>query len=387
MTAPAESLPFTIAEFESRLARLRQLMSETGLDGLLVTGPENIYYLTGYHTTGYYVYQALLVPVTGDVRFIVRRLELENVQDLAWTGIGHAFGDSDSPLERTAEAVRAALGESARLGYEDHGWFFPDVMLRGLREALPRHQFRPAGALVEQARLLKSPAEVAHIRKAAGYAVAGLEAGIAAITDGASENDVAGAVYNGLARAGSEYVGSQPYVVTGPRSAHGHATFERHRLQRRQMVFLEIGGCHRRYGGAIMRSVSFGPPSDSLRRAADASLAALETVLATARPGVTSGEVDAAARKVVEQAGLAEHWHHRTGYSIGVGFPPGWGEGHIFDLKAGDRRELQAGMCFHTVPMLLIPEIGAVGFSATFTVTAQGCEVLAESPRELRVAG
>jgi Xaa-Pro dipeptidase len=112
---------------------------------------------------------------------------------------------------------------------------------------------------------------------------------------------------------------------------------------------------------------------------------ALETIIGAIRPGVTSGSVDEAGRGVVERAGLAEHWLHRTGYSIGVGFPPGWGEGHIFDLKPKDDRRLAAGMTFHLVPLLLLPGTGAMGFSETVLVTRTGCEVLTRVPRRLLV--
>jgi Xaa-Pro dipeptidase len=122
-----------------------------------------------------------------------------------------------------------------------------------------------------------------------------------------------------------------------------------------------------------------------LRKAANAVLGALDALLAAVRPGVTSGEIDRAGRSVVEKAGLDQYWLHRTGYSIGIGFPPGWGEGHIMDLKPGDPRPLQPGMTFHTVPMIGIPGLGAIGFSETWAVTEHGAEVLTKTPRRLHV--
>ncbi|MDP6108359.1 MAG: aminopeptidase P family protein, partial [Candidatus Brocadiia bacterium] len=78
-------------------------------------------------------------------------------------------------------------------------------------------------------------------------------------------------------------------------------------------------------------------------------------------------------------------WLHRTGYSIGIGFPPGWGEGHVMDIKPDDKRPLRVGMVFHTVPMVLLPGLGAVGVSETWAVTRGGVEVLTDTPRVLRV--
>ena len=387
-TATADyGYPFTIEEFKARLKQVRDGMKAAGIDILLVTGPENIYYLSGYRTTGYYIYQALAVPLDGDPQFVVRALEFTNVEGLSWIKTGYKVEDTESYFEATANCIDKMGGAKARIGYDDGGFFLPASILDGLRERMKGATFVPDGGLVEKSRMIKSPQEIAYIRQASAYAVAGMEAGIAHTRAGVSENDIAGETYNALVRAGSEYVGSQPYVVTGRRSALGHATFERQVVQPGDDVFFEVGGCIYRYGGAIMRSVSVGKPSAEFQRAADAVLGALDAILNAAKPGVTSGEVDRAGRSVVEKAGFGDRWHHRTGYSIGIGFPPGWGEGHIMDLKPDDDRPLQAGMAFHTVPLLLMPEIGSVGFSETFAITESGCEVLTDTPRELRVAG
>jgi Xaa-Pro dipeptidase len=381
----AEDLPFTPAEYRARLARVRGLMRDGGVDVLLLTGPENIYYLSGYQTTGYYVYQALVVPAAGEPQFVVRKLEMTNVQALSWLKRGIGIDDTEDPLEVTLRALREAGGGDARIGYEDRGFFLPPAILDGLRGGLPTARFVAASGIVEACRVVKSPAEIAYIRQAAHAAGAGVRAGLAEVRPGRTENDVAGAIYAGMLRAGSEYPSSQPYVVTGPRAALGHASYAGHWLRRGHLVYIETGGCIKRYGGAVMRMVSVGPPSAETRRLARVVIEALEAIIAAIRPGVSSGAVDEAGRAIVERAGLGKHWLHRTGYSIGIGFPPGWGEGHILDLKPHDERRLAAGMTFHLVPLLLLPGTGAMGFSETVLVTPTGCEVLTGVPRRLLV--
>lgn len=377
--------PFKVAEFRQRLANVRMEMKKAGIDILLVTGPENIYYLTGYRTTGYYVYQALAVPLTGGPQFVVRKIEFTNVEGLSWIKEGYGVADTESYFDATANCLEAMGGGSARIGFDDQGFFLPAAILDGLRGRMRKATFVPTGGLVERYRMIKSPAEIEYIRQASATAVAGMEAGIAMTRPGVTENDIAGEVYNAMTRAGSEYVSSQPYIVTGPRSALGHASFERQRVKKGDQVFFEVGGCIYRYGGSIMRTVSVGKPSAKLRKAADAVIGAHDALLAKARPGVTAGEVDRAARSVVEKAGLGHRWLHRTGYSIGIGFPPGWGEGQIMDIKPDDKRPLRVGMVFHTVPMVLLPDLGAVGVSETWAVTRGGVEVLTDTPRVLRV--
>jgi Xaa-Pro dipeptidase len=141
----------------------------------------------------------------------------------------------------------------------------------------------------------------------------------------------------------------------------------------------------KRYGAPIMRTVSIGKPSSELARISDVMVRALEALLMAVRPGVTSGSVDRAARTIVEDAGLGGYWLHRTGYSMGVSFPPTWGEGEIMDIKAGDPRVLEPGMVFHTVPWVLIPRLGCIGNSETWIVTEHGAEVVTKTPRQLRV--
>jgi Xaa-Pro aminopeptidase len=378
-------LPFTIAEYQGRLAMVRALMQDRDLDCLFVTGPENIYYLSGYQTTGYYVYQALLVPRDGDPRFVVRKFETTNVQGLSWLKSAVGLEDWEDPLDGTQRALSACGAAEGRIGFEDRGFFLPPAILDGLRGRLSRATFVPASGIVERCRLIKSPAEVDYVRRAAAAAVAGMKAGIAEIRPGRTENHVAGAIYGGMLKAGSEYASSQPYVVTGARAALGHASWAGHRIRSEDTVYIEVGGCVRRYGGAIMRMVAVGPPSVEAKRTAGVMVKALDAIIGAIKPGTTSGAVDGAGRRIVEEAGLGKYWLHRTGYSIGLGFPPGWGEGHIFDLKPHDDRRLEAGMTFHLVPLLLIPDTGAMGFSETVLVTRTGCEVLTRIPRRLVV--
>ena len=314
------SYPFSLDEYQDRLARVRSAMQAKNIDLLLVTGPENIYYLTGYRTTGYYIYQALVVPLSGDPQFVVRKLEFPNVQALSWIKSGHQVADTENPLDATAACIQTIGGARARVRLRGPRILLPAAILDGLRERLSQVPFVPASGVVEGARMIKSPREIEYVRLAAAAAVAGIEAGFGAIRPGRTENEVAGAVYAAMVGAGSEYPSSQPYVVTGPRSALGHASFERKEIKSADIVFMEVGGSWFRYGGAIMRTLSVGPPSPELRKAANAVLGALDALLAAVRPGVTSGEIDRAGRSVVEKAGLDQYWLHRTGYSIGIGF-------------------------------------------------------------------
>ncbi|WP_407193166.1 M24 family metallopeptidase [Bradyrhizobium sp. STM 3566] len=358
-------------------------MAEVTIDVLLVTVPENIFYLSGYRTTGYYVAQCLVIPIAGDPYFVVRNMEFPNVKKLSWLKDGYPVPDIANYGDELASRIRDITEKGSRIGFEEQGFFLPPALLATIRNSLVDRKLVPTSGIVEQARRIKSLQELAYMSMAAKAADAGMEAGVEAIVAGRTENHVAGVAYLGMMLAGGEYPSSSPYVVAGPRSALGHSTSERGVIKRGDVVYLEVGGCWFRYGAAIIRTVSVGRPASELQKAADTALGALNAMLDFAKPGVSSGAVDAVGRGIVERAGLAKFWPHRAGYSIGIGFPPGWGEGHIIDLKPLDPRILEVGMTFHSVPVIYIPGLGAVGFSETWTLTSAGAQVLTNTARKL----
>jgi len=148
-------------------------------------------------------------------------------------------------------------------------------------------------------------------------------------------------------------------------------------------VYMEAGGTHQRYNCMLSRTVIVGRPDREWTRMAEASRDALEAAKAAIRPGVTSHDVDRAARAVMNQAGLGRYFTHRTGYSIGIGLPPDWGEGRIMSINENDPTVLEAGMCFHLIPDLKLVHQGGVVFSESVAVTETGHERLTDFPLEV----
>jgi Xaa-Pro dipeptidase len=381
----AKELSFTVDEYRDRIERLRLAVAERGCAGALVFTPENLTYLTGYRTPGYYGFQALVVPVEGEPMLVLRHFETENAA--RYGVIDHVVGvtDDSDPLARLVEAVRElGLAGEDPLGVELGSWFFTPRQVNALSAALSGTPLVDVGGTAEELRLVKSEAEIAHIRTACRQAEAGMLAGIGAVRPGVTENDVAAAAVAALVAAGCEYWSLPPFVCSGPRTAIPHATWAGRPLERGDVVYFELPGCSHRYGAGLMRTVVLGPPAEWQSRLAAASLAGLEAAIAAIRPGVPASAVDAACRAEVAAAGFDEGFRHRTGYSIGVNFPPDWGEGHICHLKAGDDRPLEPGMVFHLVPQIFDGRRASIGFSETVLVTEDGCEVLTRFPRQFR---
>jgi Xaa-Pro dipeptidase len=376
---------FSAAEYARRLTGLRARMQAAGLDVLLVVVPENVFYLTGYETIGYSNFSLLLVRRDGEPLLFIREMERTVAETTTGLSELETFTDTEDPVERAADLLRKRGGLDGRVGVELGDAFVSPAAMDRLRRLLGRTE--DGTGLVEQGRRIKSAEELAWIRRACRVTEAGMGAALRAIRAGATENDVAAAAYGAFMAGGSDFMAGDPIVTSGWRSGVAHLTFGNRRLEAGDTLLLEMSACQRRYFGPLMRGAVIPPAPDEVRRMADVIVEGLEAAIAAIRPGATSGAVDAACRGPIERAGYEPNFRKRTGYSVGVGYAPSWGEGHIVSLRRDDPTRLEPGMVFHMPPALRIPRQYGLGFSETVLVTETGCEVLTNFPRRLHVAG
>lgn len=202
-----------------------------------------------------------------------------------------------------------------------------------------------------------------------------MAAGIEAVAAGVTENDIAAEIASAMFRSGGEFPAVMPYVTSGPRSMIGHATWEGRTVQPGEHVFLEVGGCFRRYHTAMMRTVVLDDLSRSMLVAQERMKLALAEIKAAMRPGLTVSDADTIVRNIISDNGVGARLVTRSGYSIGIAFPPSWDEGYIVSLNQGDPRVLREGMTFHIIPWMWgVDGDKTVGISDTVRVTADGCE-------------
>lgn len=375
MREPA-NLFFPLAEYRQRLDGVRDRMALRGVDALLVHTPENIYYLSGYQTPGYYWYMALVVPMDRDPVLICPPHEESLVPACSIFERHATYRDNSDWIATTADVLRDLDCGDRRIGYEEMSWFFRTGEYGRLLVLLPGASLVPASGTVEQGRMIKSPGEQEYIRAAARAAEAGMKAGIEAAVEGASENDVAAEVVRAQLANGSEYPALPPFITSGPRSMLVHATWSGRRLRRNEIVFLEVPGCINRYHAVMTRSVWLGSPPDLLHRATETGTDALRLAKEAIRPGIPAHSAFEAARDRIAAGDVGYRQGRRVAYSIGIAFPPGWDEGHIVSINEGERRPFEEGMTFHLITTMRVPGLGAVGCSDTVLVTAKGCETL-----------
>jgi Xaa-Pro dipeptidase len=379
-------LAFPKEEYERRLAAVHRGMASRGVEVLLLFAPTNLFYLTGYNTVGYSNYQCLLVPTVGEPVLVVRLLEGPVAGATTWLSRIVTYEDHEDPAGAVRRALHEAGWASRRLGAEQTSHFLNVSKYRHLEQVLGAELVDGSG-IVEAARLIKSPLELACYREAARCTRAGLEAILNAVAEGKTENEVAAEGYRGMVKAGSEFFSSQPVVTSGEKSGIAHTTFHRRVLRRGDAILIEIGAVWNRYTAPQMRTAVVGTTSPAVRKMYDACRESLEATLAAIRPGARSLDVQAACQAVIDRHGYEPNFRKRVGYSVGVGIAPDWSEGYIMDLKHHDERELRPGMVFHVVPALRQHREYAVGVSETVAVTEKGADVLTSFPRELFVRG
>lgn len=389
MSQIKKTLAFPVEEYKGRLDRVRKRMAEKGLDGLVVTTPENICYLSGYHTSGYYFVQVLLVALDREPMLVARLFEQRNIDAYSWLERGRhgvAYTDADDPMQKIARTL-ADLGlERGRIGVDLSSFFLPVDKYEELKARLPNAKLSNGYGIVEAERKVKSPAEVDVIRRACRVSEAGMRAMVEHARPGITENALAGEIHKALIGNGSEYPGLPVFLASGWRSEIPHANWSDKTIEKGEVVFCELTGVVKRYAGPLLRCVVLGRPTEDLGRRAAVCEEMLEAALAAIRPGVTSGAVNAAVVAVADKAGMSAGAINRAGYSIGINFPPDWGEGSFLDLKQGDPTVLAPGMTFHVPRSMRLEGKDAVSISESVLVTEQGCEVLTKfEPRKLIV--
>jgi Xaa-Pro dipeptidase len=387
-TSPSiwKDLAFPQEEYDRRVALVRQTMADREIEVLLVFTPENVNYLTGYDTIGYSSYLCLALPVDSEPVLVIREMERGVAMSTTWLKDFATTGDTDDSVERTVAALSSRKLLQRRIGLEATGSFVtPQTWLR-LRSALGEANVTDGSGLVERSRAIKSPGEIAKIRKACDLVQLGMAAALSAVHDGTSENQIAVAAYAAMVGNGSDPLVSNPIVTSGPRSGVAHTSFKNRRVERGDTVLVELGACVSRYGGALMRTAVLGEPVSEVEKMADVVRHALDAAIDAIRPGVTAGSVDQACREVIENAGYEAMFRKRTGYSVGVAFAPDWGEGHIVSLRRDDSTKLVPGMVFHIPPALRSFQRMCVGLSETVLVSDAGCEVLTDNSHTLHIA-
>ena len=380
-------LHFSQAELADRRARTCAAMAEAGLDGLLCFRQESMFWLTGYDTFGYVFFQCLYLDADGAMTLLTRAPDLRQAQQTSviediriWV---------DLPDAGPAEQLRAILDEHGcrgrRLGVEWEAYGLTANNGRAVEAAMDGFcTLEDASRLVSRLRLVKSPAEMAHVRRAAELADAAWGEAVAHAEPGAFEGDILAAMQGAVFRGGGDYPGNEFIIGSGPQALLCRYFTGRRHLDAQDQLTLEFAGVYRRYHACLMRTLCIGAPPArqvEMHKVAVEALAAAKDVL---RPGRPVGDVFDAHARVIDAAGMQAHRLNACGYSLGATFAPVWMDWPMF--FHGNAMEAAPGMVFFIHIIIFDSDAGlAMTTGQTVAVTGTGCEALTGAPLDLIV--
>ena len=381
------ALHFSRDEFAERQTKALAAMAARGLDALLMFKQESMYWLTGYDSFGYCFFQCLVLRADGDLVLLTRAPDLRQAQHTSliediriW--VDRAGSDPARQLRELLEG-KGLAGKSLGIEYDSYGLTAAngrrlDAALEGFAAA------SDASDLVDRLRLVKSEAELACVRRAAGLADAALEAALAETRAGADEGRILAAMQGAVFEGGGDYPGN-PFIIGSGRDALlCRYKSGRRRLDPEDQLTLEFAGVYRQYHACLMRTLLVGaatPRQRALHAACREALAAAEAKLT---PGTAMGAVFDAQAAVLDAHGMAAHRFNACGYSLGTVYAPCWMDWPMF--FTGNPVEIGPGMVFFLHMILMDSEAGlAMTLGRTTLITARGPEPLSKAALDLVV--
>lgn len=376
---------FPPEEFQDRLWRVRQAMSQMSLDWLILVHPVSIHWLTGSDAKSFQSFQCLVVAQDDKPLTVLTRLaEVTEFERDSLVGDIRGWGgrEPEDPLAAFRRLVDSLGLTRGRVGLDVPSYYLHPYHYLGIREILGSALVAEPGNLVHDLKLVKSPRELELIRQAAGIADEAMEAFAERLAAGRTELELCGHVYETLLRRGSGLPASHLNLVSGERSAFAHGAPTMRRLKQGDACNIEFGAAASRYTATIGRQFSLGAPGSRLSEIYKVVREACDSCIDAIRPGVEASAPHEAAKAVIASAGLDRYRVHLTGYGIAPGFPPSWGE--PLQLFTGSRHVLEEGMVVSVEPPVYIPEedIG-VRIVDNVLVTANGAEILSRFTRDM----
>jgi ectoine hydrolase len=390
---PIYTPPFSKAEYDRRLAETKKRMADAGFDLIICQDPANMGWLTGFDGWSFYTPQVVLVHLNEEpiwfgraqdakAAHITTDIPANNIIGYSEKLIHHATGH---PYDELADLIKERGWASARIGVELDAHYYTARAHAHLVKGVPDANVSDSEQLVNWARLVKSEAELVYMREAGAICTAAMNRAIEKVAPGVAQYEVIAEVYSaqilGVKGAYGDYTGLCPLIQVGEGTSTPHLTWSDKPIPRETLVMLEMAGARHHYHAPLTRTLYLGSPPSEVTALTHTIIEGVDAALDMARPGVTCEAVEAVWQKVLNQAGY--HKDSRVGYSVGLNYPPDWGE-RTASLRPGDQTVLQSGMCFHFQSGVWLETLGAA-VSESFVVTERGGERLCDVRPELIV--
>lgn len=370
---------FEPAEFQARVARLRERMREQRVDVALFDEIEAMTWLSGYGNSENR-WRCVVIPLEGEPFFLIRALDATPCRQRSWITDVPTFRDWEDPMPVLVAALQKRGLDGARIGLDHGSYCMPVARFKRLCEALPAATLIDIGNVVWELRLLKSPAEIALLRRAAAIADEAVVRAAAVCIPGASQRDAARV-------AASTYVelGGDPSYVSPITAGRGwdflHGHLDDRKLVAGDVVHIELTPRIFGYSARLMRCAVLGPPTAEFVDAAHQLRELQDRQIAAMVPGALAHDVDAIVRSGLIDSGLRPSFDNISGYTVGLYAQAGPRTSDFTRIfHPGAEWRIEPNMVFH-----MYASARGASFSETVAVTGQGPERLTRLPRDIIV--
>ena len=385
---------FTDNEYKNRLKKVQSEMQKKGIELLISQDTANINYLTGYDAWSFYYSQCVIVHVNSGeplcfVRaqdaggaFITTYLKKENIiiydEKYIHTWPTH-------PYDALVDLIKKKKWDKINIGVEMDAHYFTAYCYEKLKKGLPNAKILDSERLVNWVRVEKSIAEIEYMKKAATISEMAMKTAMETISPDVRQCDAVAEIqrtlFRGTPEYGGEYASIATLLPTGKGTSASHLTASDKKFVNGEATIIELSGTYKRYHAPMARTINLGKPDQKKLDAMKATNEALEEGINASKPGNTANDVAKKFWGVLDKYGIKKE--SRTGYSIGIGYPPDWGE-HTLNIYKGDMTELKPNICYHMIAVMQFGDWG-VESSESIRITESGNELLCNFSRDLHV--
>jgi len=385
-------MSFPKSEYTDRLNKTKKSMQEKGIELLISQDTANMNYLTGYDAWSFYYAQCAIVNVNIEepllfVRaqdaggaYIKSYLKNENIivydEKYIHTWPSH-------PYDHLIELIKEKKWDKMNIGLEMDSHYFTAYCYEKLIHGLPDAKFKDTERLVNWVRVIKSEAEIDLMKSAALISQEGMRTAIEVINPGVRQCDAVGEIqktlFYGTPQYGGEYSSIATLLPTGKGTSASHLTATQDKFITGEATIIELAGVYKRYHVPMARTVLLGKAEQKKIDAMKATNEALDTGISAVKAGNTADDVAQKFWDVLDRYNIKKE--SRTGYSIGIGYPPDWGE-HTLNISKGDKTILQPNVTFHMIAVMQFGDWG-VEASESVRVTENGSELFCNFSRDL----
>ena len=383
---------FSHEEYSLRVKKTLDSMASKNIDTLLVADPANIYYLCGFDAWSFYMPQTMIVSSKLDEPIcFVRQMDVGGAYIQTYLKDENIIAYPEKlvhmpprhPYEYLVEVIKDKKLDTGVIAVEMDAHYFTATCYSKLVDGLSNCKLIDSGFLVNWIRFIKSDKEIEYMHQAARNVEAGMQAAIDHINVGTRQCDAAAAIYGGLIKGmegfGGDYPSIAPMLPTGQGTSAAHLTWSNELFKENEATVIEISGAYKRYHCPMARTVFLGKEDQEKLDVMNKTIEALEEGKAAIKAGVTADSVAQRFWKVLDKYNIKKD--SRTGYSIGAGFPPDWGE-RTLNISKDDPTILETNCTFHMIAVMQMGDWG-VEASDAIRVTDEGFEVLSDFSKEL----